>query len=151
MAVTVDKDLIDTLNDLIETAKDGQYGFSKCAERVQSVTLKATLQKRATGCRQAADELQQLVVQHGGEPSERGTVLGALHRGWVTMKDILTGDSDHAVLEECERGEDAALARYRKALKSDLPADIRELLTRQMAGAQANHDHVKALRDSTND
>lgn len=142
-------DVVDVLNDLIENAKDGQYGFLKCAERVKALKLRETLSKRATDCQQALTELQSLVVQYGGEPAEHGTVAGALHRGWVTVKDAVTMDSDHAVLEECERGEDVALGRYRKALKADLPADVRTVISRQMAGAQTNHDQVKMLRDAT--
>lgn len=149
MAVHANKDVIDVLNDLIETAKDGQYGFDNCAERVKSLQLRQTLNQRAADCRSAVTELQSLVARNGGEAAEHGTVLGALHRGWVSVKDMLTVDSDHAVLEECERGEDAALARYRKALKAELPADIRAVITRQMAGAQTNHDQVKMLRDAT--
>ncbi len=52
------------------------------------------------------------------------------------------------MLDECERGEDAALARYRKALKETLPADVRSILERQYQGAQRNHDQIKALRDA---
>jgi len=141
--------VIDILNDLIENSKDGQYGFAKCAERVESTLLRETLLKRSADCASAVGELQGMVAQHGGKPAEHGTVLGALHRGWVSVKDTITVNSDHAVLEECERGEDAALARYRKALKEDLPADVRNLIERQMAGAQANHDQVKMLRDTT--
>ena len=51
------------------------------------------------------------------------------------------------MLEECERGEDAAVARYRKALKSSLPANVRTLVERQAEGAQRNHDEVRDLRD----
>ncbi|EWS57004.1 hypothetical protein X551_00138 [Methylibium sp. T29] len=64
------------------------------------------------------------------------------------MKDAFTGSSDHALLEECERGEDAALARYRKALKQQLPIDVQQTLGRQLLGVQSNHDQIKALRDS---
>ena len=149
MTNATNNDVVDVLNDLIENAKDGQYGFAKCAERVESPQLRQTMSKRSTDCQQAVTELQSLVVQYGGKPAEHGSVLGALHRGWVSVKDAVTMDSDHAVLEECERGEDAALARYRKALKADLPADVRAVLTRQMAGAQTNHDQVKVLRDTT--
>lgn len=148
-ATTIDKDLLDLLNDLIETAKNGEYGFAKCAERVNAPALKDVLQRRADDCRHAAAELQQLVRAHGGTPADSGTVAGALHRGWVTMKDVLTPNSDHAVLEEAERGEDHALAQYRKALKAALPADVLAVVTRQLEGAKANHDQVKALRDST--
>jgi uncharacterized protein (TIGR02284 family) len=143
-----DKQVIQILNELIETSKDGQYGFAKCAERAESASLKQTLLARAAECESAAVELQALVLQHGGSPEDHGSVSGALHRGWVSVKDALTGRSDHALLEECERGEDAALARYRKALKQQLPIDVQQTINRQMMGVQANHDQIKALRDS---
>jgi len=66
------------------------------------------------------------------------------------VKTALSTQDDKAVLEECERGEDAAVARYRKALKANLPQDLRALVQRQADGAQRNHDEVKALRDSFN-
>ncbi len=63
------------------------------------------------------------------------------------MKTALSTRDDKAVLEECERGEDAAVARYRKALKASLPASVRSLVERQAEGAQRNHDEVRDLRD----
>ena len=144
-----DSEVIGVLNDLIETCKDGEYGFAKCAERVNTTSLKELMQKRSSGCRAAARELQSLVVRHGGEPAERGSVLGALHRGWVSMADVLSANADHSVLAECERGEDAALARYRQALMAaDLPLEVREVIERQCTGVQANHDRIRQLRDS---
>ena len=141
---------IEVLNDLIENAKDGEYGFDQCAKRIKSAALKETLQRRAADCRVAAGELRALVVTLGGKPEDGGSALGALHRGWISVKDALTPDSDHAILDEAERGEDAALGRYRKALKTDgLKPEVRDLISRQMLGAQANHDQIKRLRDTT--
>ncbi|MGZ8198608.1 MAG: DUF2383 domain-containing protein, partial [Burkholderiales bacterium] len=34
------KDVIDTLNDLIETCKDGEEGFRTCAEDIKRADLK---------------------------------------------------------------------------------------------------------------
>jgi hypothetical protein len=39
------------------------------------------------------------------------------------------------------------MARYRKALKQALPAEVRAIVENQAAGAQRNHDQIKALRD----
>ena len=47
---------------------------------------------------------------------------------------------DHAVLEECERGEDVAKNAYEAALKKDLPPDIRTVIERQYQGVKENHD-----------
>ncbi len=141
------KDVIDELNTLIETCKDGEYGFLSCAEHVRSTSLREVFAQRAADCRQACGELQQLVRQHGGTPEDDGSTSGALHRGWVAVKGTLTGYSDVAMLDECERGEDAAVARYRKAAQKDLPADVMNVVQRQMAGVLRNHDQIKMLRD----
>ena len=65
----------------------------------------------------------------------------------MAVRGSLTGYSDQAMLDECERGEDAALARYRKALKEELPEQLMTLVQRQEMGVQRNHDQIKALRD----
>lgn len=147
--MTMDNDeLIDTLNDLLESCRDGEYGFNTSAEHTKSADLKTMLLRHAEECRTAGQELQTLIRQLGGEPDEGGTISGALHRGWVAVRGTLSTYSDQAMLDECERGEDAAVARYRKALKQDLPPAIRGVVERQAQGAQRNHDQVKAMRDS---
>lgn len=140
-------DVVDTLNDLIETCRDGEYGFSACAEHSQAQNLKTFLWRRAGECRDAAAELETQVLRLGGKPEKGGSASGTLHRGWVAVRSTLSGYTDQAMLDECERGEDSALARYRKALKAPLPAPVRALVQRQFEGAQRNHDEVKALRD----
>ena len=141
-------DVIGVLNNLIETSKDGEYGFKTCAERATSADLKQNFQRRATECASAAGELQALVAQHGGKAEQGGSAMGAMHRGWVSVRDAVSGSSDQSILDECERGEDSALARYRKAMKHELPAPLRQVVERQMAGVQKNHDQIKMLRDA---
>ncbi|MDB5778660.1 MAG: hypothetical protein JWP79_2634 [Polaromonas sp.] len=141
-------DVISTLNDLLETCRDGEYGFSTSAEHTQTADLKSLLTRHAQECRTAGQELQALIRQMGGEADDGGSVTGALHRGWVSVRGVLSGHSDQSMLDECERGEDAAVASYRKALKQDLPPAIRTVVEKQAQGAQKNHDEIKALRDS---
>ena len=54
---------------------------------------------------------------------------------------------DLAILEECERGEDVAKARYGKALEETLPEDNRVVVQRQYDGVMRNHDQIRDLRD----
>ena len=63
------------------------------------------------------------------------------------MKSAMTTYDDKAILEEAERGEDNAKARYTKALRSPLPPEVKMLVERQMQGVQRNHDQIKMLRD----
>ena len=140
-------DIISIVNNLIETCKDGEYGFQTSADYLQNPEIKRLFTTRGQQCREAASELQLLVRQFGGTAEEGGTVSGAMHRGWVAVKGTLSGYSERAILEEAERGEDAAIARYRDAMQEDLPVQVRSLIERQFEGVKQNHMQVRALRD----
>ncbi len=142
-----DTKTIKTLNTLIETCKDGEYGFKASADHAVDPQIKQLFETRAQDCRRAAAELQTLVMQCGGKPEDSGTASGTVHRGWVAVKGTLAGYTDLAMLEETERGEDAALARYRDALKEELPPDIRHIVEAQYQGVKRNHDQIRTLRD----
>jgi uncharacterized protein (TIGR02284 family) len=140
-------DVIDVLQDLAECSLDGEYGFRACAEQAKRQDLKSTFLQRADDCRSAAQELNEQIRSLGGSSEESGSAAGALHRGWVSVKATLSTYDDKAVLEEAERGEDNAKARYTKALKKPLPAAVKLIVERQMQGLQRNHDQIKMLRD----
>lgn len=140
-------DVLDVLRDLVECCKDGEYGFRECAEQARREDLRSTFLQRADDCRRGAQELNQLIRECGGTPEDGGSAMGAMHRGWVSIKSKLTTYDDKAVLEEAERGEDNAKARYTKALQKNLPQTVRMVVERQMQGVQRNHDQVKMLRD----
>jgi uncharacterized protein (TIGR02284 family) len=82
------------------------------------------------------------------EPEERGSAAGALHRGWINLKSVVTRGDDHAVLAECERGEDSAVEQYKKAMDEDLPAQLREIVSRQYTDIKSAHDRIRNLRDT---
>lgn len=140
-------DVIDTINDLIETSRDGEYGFDQCAKYAASTELKNVFRMRGAECHLAAEELSNLVTELGGHVEEGGTIGGAMHRGWVSVRSTVTNDEDLAMLEECERGEDTAKDRYGKALKEDLPEPVRKVVSRQYQGVLSNHAEIHALRD----
>jgi uncharacterized protein (TIGR02284 family) len=141
-------EVVDVLNDLLENTRDGEYGFRTCAEEVEAGRLKEVFASRAAQCQAAASQLVELVITYGGKPADGGTATGAMHRGWVHVKGALGANSELSILEECERGEDAAVARYRKALKQPLPVGVRQILQVQAQGAQRNHDQIRDLRNA---
>ena len=141
-------DLIETLNNLIETSRDGEEGFRTCAEGVKNPELKQTFEKAASRCRQAVSELRPKVRSLGGDPEKSGSVSGGLHRAWVDIKSTITGMDEAAVLAECERGEDVARKAYEAALAKDLPPDIRSIVARQYEGVKQHQDRVRQLRNA---
>lgn len=149
VAGEVDRDaVLETLDDLLKTCRDGEKGFKEAAEHTRTASLATLLRERAQVCAHGADELVSLIHGMGGEANDRGSATGALHRGWLSARGSVGALSDLDMLEECERGEDAALARYRKALQQPLPAEAQAVVAHQMQGAQRNHDAIKRLRDA---
>src|SRR5438045_7773673 len=129
---------ISILNDLVETSKDGERGFTKSSADTQNPELKSVFSEGARRCREAVQELQALIRAQGGDPDKTGSVAGAIHRGWVSLRESVTSRDDEAILEEVERGEDYAKTQYRKALEHELPSTVREVVDRQYRGVISN-------------
>jgi uncharacterized protein (TIGR02284 family) len=139
--------VISTLNDLIETCKDGEYGYRASAEHLRNPETRMRFAQAADQCSLAANRLAAEVVRLGGKAEDGGSVAGAIHRGWVAVRGTLSQQTDLALLEEAERGEDHALDSYRKALKEPLPEAVRSIVQTQYESAKRNHDEVRRLRD----
>lgn len=138
-------DVISTLNNLIETCKDGHTGFQTAAEGVNNSELKTLFYNYSQQRAQFAGELQNEVLRLGGDPEKTGSIAASLHRGWINIKSAVTGKDDAAVIAECERGEDSAVSNYKDALKEKVPADIRSVIEQQYAKVQEAHDRIRAL------
>jgi uncharacterized protein (TIGR02284 family) len=141
-------DVIGTLNDLIEVSKDGEEGFRTCADSLTNAQLKEFFEERAERCALGAAQLQGKVRELGGDPTRSGSATGAVHRFWVNIRSRISGMDEHAVLDECERGEDYARKVYEDALQTDLPADVRMLIGKQYREVRMNHDSVRAMRNA---
>lgn len=143
--------LIEVLNDLIRINNDRIVGYDKASEQARDidVDLRATFTRMAEESRQYAAELTQEVVRLGGEPATGTTNSGKIYRVWMDVKDVFTGSSRQAILENCEFGEDAAQKAYDSALKSDaeINAETRQLITNQKSSLKTSHDVIKKYRD----
>jgi uncharacterized protein (TIGR02284 family) len=141
--------VISTLNNLIETCKDGQNGFQTAAGGVHRSELKTLFHQYSQQRAQFAGELQSEVLRLGGDPTQAGSVAASLHRGWIDIKAAVTGYDENAVIAECERGEDSAVKNYSEALEGDLPNDVRTIVERQHAQVREAHDRIRSLERAT--
>ena len=143
------KEIIPTLNNLIETLKDGQEGFKQSASGVDDPQLKTIFDTLSLQRSKFAGELQSEVVKLGdAEPEDSSSATGAMHRAWINIKSAVTNRDRHAILAEAERGEDSAVDAYKDALEEDLPAPIKDIVTRQAAEVKTAHDKIRNLRDA---
>ncbi|MGA8986433.1 ferritin-like domain-containing protein [Aeromicrobium sp.] len=137
--------------ELVETLKDGERGFASAAEKLRdsdrpewAETLQRLSEQRATFCREIVD----LGHQYDEDVDKSGSVAASLHRGWISLKDALTGDDAGSVLSAAVTGEDHAVSEYEDALKHDLSPGFHEVVSKQHAAVVAARDEVKALQNA---
>ncbi len=143
-------DVADLLEHLAQTAEDGADGFTEAAEKIDDPAIEATFRELGAERAQFAGELRAFAATRYQEfvPST-GTVKGALHRGWMALKDALAGDDPHAVVTAAEKGEDYALEQWNEAIEQPLPDDVAFMVRRQRDAVKAAHDRVRALEVAT--
>lgn len=135
--------------ELVETLRDGEKGFATAAEKLRdsdrpewAATLERLSEQRA-GFRK---EIVALGHDYNDDVDESGTAAAALHRGWIALKDALTGDDAGSVLGAAVTGENHAVSEYESALEKDLSPGFREVVSQQHAAVVAARDEVKALQ-----
>lgn len=133
---------------LIHTLENGKEGFEKAAVKLTDSNRPDVAAKFSEFANQRAtmsDELKQIATAYGDDADQRSTVPGALHRGWIAIKDALTGDDADAVIGAAETGEDHAVAQYREALDEDISPEFRPVVVRQLAMVETAHNYVRSL------
>jgi len=139
---------IAVLNGLIETTLDSADGYKEAANSAKNPAFKTLFERRSMERHQLTAELQAEVRRLGGEPADDGTTLAAAHRMFLNLKNAVTG-SDESVVNEVEAGEDHIKAKFEDALAGgDLPAPVRETVTRVYARVKEGHDQMSGLKHS---
>ncbi|MEP7278332.1 MAG: PA2169 family four-helix-bundle protein [Bacteroidota bacterium] len=151
-ATTTSKETIEVLNDLVTINNDRIVGYERALEEASPVDsdLKVLFTSMIDESRKIRVDLAGEVQALGGEFESGTTASGKLYRAWMDVKAVFTGHDRHAVLANCERGEDAAQNTYKEALTdNNLPGYIRTMLEAQKAILRASHDRIKFLRDAS--
>lgn len=143
------------LNAILEKTYDAQHGYANAAEN--AADEKSPILARwflAQGARRTeyaaaiAGEMKNMNM----EPKFDGSVKGDIHRGWLNFKLNFTSDEEEAILEECIRGEKAAIEEYQDVLehKSELPPTIVSILEAQKDEIHATVSKIKRIEDLEN-
>jgi uncharacterized protein (TIGR02284 family) len=137
------------IQSLLETLEDGHKGFKTAAENIGDEKDRRLFEECAYQRAGFIDELKGMLQPLGEAAAEEtGTVAGKLHRGWIHLEAALSNKDAHAILVECERGESCAVTEYERALALEMPAYLRELLSRQHRQIAATHQRIQALADA---
>lgn len=137
------------LNDLLLTARDARKGFETAAERVKETELQRLFADCAKQRAKFERELDERIRTLRGDPMKLPNPAAAAHRAWMAAEAAMASNEAHAILSECERGEDMAVKAYIMALKApDIDRQSRDLIQGQYELIHTAHDRIRQLRDS---
>ncbi|NGY36204.1 PA2169 family four-helix-bundle protein [Flavobacterium sp. XN-5] len=140
------KEIIDTLDGLIEILEDGKLGYTNAAEHVENAALKSEFLQHARERALYIVELQDEINRLGkSTDAAGGGVLGAIHRAWIDIKSTFTSGDTEAIVNACITGEEAAIEKYESALeKEELQPTQSALISKQLNGIKAVLMSLKA-------
>ena len=141
------EEVVSNLQVLLSLLNDGKEGYQHAAEITDNMELKTVFLELEGERIVYASELKEHIATHGGEAgNESGGILGGLHRGWLTVKGLLTSKEDKAVLEAITTGEKAAITKYDEYIADYADhADHLELLKGQRAGIEEALARIEGL------
>lgn len=141
-------DITTVLNDLLETLEDGRRGYHEGAEKLSDSArpeVATTFQQMSTQRQEFAEELRAVAGAHDVEVEQQGSAAAALHRGWLSLRDAISGDDPDGVLKAALQGENHAVSAYSDAQQADLPDDVDLIIRRQAGQIDQARNRIEAL------
>ena len=139
--------VVDTLKDVGKIIRDSEEGYRHSANDIDDWQLRSMFLELARVRGEQGDEIDRLLQRFGGEPVPKGgSASGTLHRTFVDLKAAITGNNRQAVINEVVRGESYAESVFDRALRADLPADVRQVVQRQHNSVRESRDRVRRMQ-----
>ncbi|VXB88092.1 conserved hypothetical protein [Flavobacterium sp. 9AF] len=141
---------IEILNELISILEDGRVGYTNAAENSEDGSLKTVFLGIARDRSLMVVQLQDEINKLGKSTEATDGPLGAIHRVWIDFKAMITGHDNDAIIEACLTGENAALDKFREALKNDsLSPSLYGLLSSQLISIENAIATIKSYKNIT--
>jgi uncharacterized protein (TIGR02284 family) len=139
--------VVDTLKEVGKIIRDSEEGYRHSANDIDDWQLRSMFLELARVRGEQGDEIDRLLQRFGGEAVPKGgSTSGTLHRTFVDLKAAITGNNRQAVVNEVVRGESYAESVFDRALRADLPADVRQVVQRQHNSVRESRDRVRRMQ-----
>ncbi len=147
MSKESNKIAVDALNELIEKNYDAEKGYKEAVTDVENHELKDFFTKSVQQRYEFGHEIKAEIAKLNGEVEKGSSLVGTLHRIWINLKAMVTTHDVTAVVEECERGEKAAIEDYEKVLKvEELPMEAKLVVRQQLQLIRSSLEHLGELK-----
>ncbi len=137
--------LVEILQEALQKNLDAEAGYLHAADKVDSVALRKWFLDESAARAKYADTLRGILFQYGISPESKTSITADLHRMWTSIRDVFS-IGDHAIHEECLRGEAAYIDEYTKVLEEgQLPPNVVEVMTTHLSSVRDAYNELKNL------
>lgn len=138
------KEVKNQIDNLIQINLDAAKGFKDAGSAVSDSDLQIVFNTSSANRKKYADVLMTQVNKHGQDPETDGSIEATIHRTWMTFKADMTTHNEETIIDECIRGEEAAIETYREVLSNTVvPADFRNHVNDQYLSILKSLDQLK--------
>jgi uncharacterized protein (TIGR02284 family) len=140
-------EVVGILHQLISACQDSARNLRTAAEGINNDLLTHLFASYAEQRTHFAIALNAEARRQGSTTSPAGSVSGALQRGWINIKAALTRGDEKTLVHECIASEHATLETYQQARRTNLPADILNLINRQYDELKLVHTNIRRIEE----
>jgi uncharacterized protein (TIGR02284 family) len=138
----------EALNWLLEGANDSAKGFRQGASLARNLELKTLFSDRAGQREQLASQIATEVRSFAQTPSDRGTIVGAAHQAFISMRDAISHESDEALVDELLRRERTLAHKFQSAVDDpQMPSRARSVAADAVPKFTEAADELAALNE----
>lgn len=135
-----------TLNTLIATLIDSVEGYEESASDTACPQYARLFTARAAERQHAVAQLQTAVAALGETPKDNGSLMGSIHRAFLSLREVVSAQDDAAIIAEIAHGEGYLKDKFETALDSEtLGPAPRQAVSEVWAAVKAGHDEMAQL------
>lgn len=144
-----DQKIIDVLQNLVPFIHDGREGYEQAAKDSVNPQLGPLYRSLAGQRAEFAQELHQIIQNHGGASERAAPAPGQLYQQWQKARADFAHQNEITSVDASMLGEEWAQKAYAAALEQpDLPQPTRELLERQLNALEQARQTLQEIKNN---
>ena len=135
-----------TLQDLVQIARDGVEFYTEAGEEVKDVDLKATFARMAAAKRDLIGSLSTKLIANNEDVPTGGTVVGKLRQLYADVRASMSSNEEKVYVAQLEEAEDRLVEHYDAAIKEIDDPLVLAMLEAHMVRVRACHSEMRDLK-----
>jgi len=136
------KELIDALSDLLQTASDAVFSYQQAIPKVEDEIMRGRLASFRKSHEENIQELANAIERLGGQPPEFSKGFKGFILESVSALRSLTGSK--GALKALQTIEERTNRHYSEAVSWEIPEDPRDLLRKQFSDVKVHLDYINS-------